>query len=759
MANLTQLELPDGVTYNLQDTISGYVATNATTTKDGLMSYSDKSKLNGVASNAEVNQNAFSIVSVKGSTISATAKTDTLSLSPGTNIVLITDAANKSLTISAPNLAELDSSGKIIASQLPSFVDDVLEYSSKSSFPSTGESGKIYVDLSTNITYRWSGTAYVEISPTLALGETSSTAYRGDRGSTAYSHATDSSKLSTATESGLYKVASTAQGHIASLTAVVKKDITDLGIPGSNTDTKVTSAANHYAPSTASGSDVTASASGASASWSIDVVKGITLNTDGKGHVTGMSVTSGKIPGNPNTDRYVNSASFADDTTASASSPVKMTLTRAGSDTATVTANIPKVSASSAGVAPKGASVSSQSQSTKFLREDGTWSAPSYTVNTDTKVTSVGNHYSPTADSSAQLSASASGATAAWSIDVVKGVQLQRDAKGHVTGVTVTSGKIPANPNTDTKVTSVSNHYAPAEDTSAVLSADASSTTAATWNSTSLVTGVDIKRDAKGHVVGISVDSIKMPANPNTNTTYTFANGTNGFTVTPSGGTAQTVTVTPSIANNITGSGTSGYIAKFNGTNTITNGPAFGSGTTTYLRNDGSWATPPDNDTKNTAGSTDTSSKIFLIGATSQAANPQTYSDNEVYVTSGVLQTKNTQATAVVAANTSNSGTAGGLSLYGTSPTDYGIAFRSTGNGGKHGYVQGDWAQYHYMAGADTRGWVFNAGASTGVASISRAGHMVLNGSLTVGGNSTNTSGVRQVYNATTQSLDFVFVA
>lgn len=77
-----------------------------------------------------------------------------------------------------------------------------------------------------------------------------------------------------------------------------------------------------------------------------------------------------------------------------------------------------------------------------------------------------------------------------------------------------------------------------------------------------------------------------------TNTTYTFANGTNGFTVTPSGGSAQTVTVTPSIANNVTGSGTSGYIAKFNGGNTITNGPALGSSTTTFLRNDGQWATP-----------------------------------------------------------------------------------------------------------------------------------------------------------------------
>ena len=91
----------------------------------------------------------------------------------------------------------------------------------------------------------------------------------------------------------------------------------------------------------------------------------------------------------------------------------------------------------------------------------------------------------------------------------------------------------------------------------------------------------------------------------------------------------------------VRGSGTSGYLTKFNGTNTVTNGPQLGSSTTTYLRNDGSWATPPD--TKNTAGSTDTSSKIFLIGATSQAANPQTYSDNEVYATSGVLTTKSVQ--------------------------------------------------------------------------------------------------------------------
>ena len=51
----------------------------------------------------------------------------------------------------------------------------------------------------------------------------------------------------------------------------------------------------------------------------------------------------------------------------------------------------------------------------------------------------------------------------------------------------------------------------------------------------------------------------------------------------------------------------------------------------------GSWVCGSLTDTKNTAGSTDTSSKIFLIGATSQAANPKTYSDNQVYTTNGQL--------------------------------------------------------------------------------------------------------------------------
>lgn len=82
----------------------------------------------------------------------------------------------------AGGVAPLGSDGLISSSFLPSYVDDVLEFASLSAFPSTGESGKIYIAVDTNLTYRWSGTQYVEVSKSLALGETESTAYAGNKG-------------------------------------------------------------------------------------------------------------------------------------------------------------------------------------------------------------------------------------------------------------------------------------------------------------------------------------------------------------------------------------------------------------------------------------------------------------------------------------------------------------------------------------------------------------------------------------------------
>lgn len=123
----------------------------------------------------------------------------------------------------ANGVAELDQNGLVLSSQLPSYVDDVLEYPSAQDFPATGESGKIYVAIDTNLTYRWTGSTYAEISPSLALGETSSTAYRGDRGAAAYAHAV--TNKGAAFSSDLYKITTNSEGHVTAATPATSADI------------------------------------------------------------------------------------------------------------------------------------------------------------------------------------------------------------------------------------------------------------------------------------------------------------------------------------------------------------------------------------------------------------------------------------------------------------------------------------------------------------------------------------------------------
>jgi hypothetical protein len=95
-------------------------------------------------------------------------------------------------TVGAPNgVASLDSDGLVPSSQLPSYVDEILEYDTADDFPATGDPAKIYLAEDTGDIYRWGGTEYVNMgsaSGGLALGETSTTAYRGDRGKAAYDH-------------------------------------------------------------------------------------------------------------------------------------------------------------------------------------------------------------------------------------------------------------------------------------------------------------------------------------------------------------------------------------------------------------------------------------------------------------------------------------------------------------------------------------------------------------------------------------------
>ena len=246
----------DGKTISATDTTYN----EATTSTAGLMSAADKTKLNSIDNNADVNiiekveLNGSILTPDENKAINIKVPTKTSDLTNNSNFVsdasyvhIDVDSAlsgsssnpveNQAIhtalagkldtTLKGANsgLAELDANGKVPTSQLPSFVDDVVEADNYDSLPVEGETGKIYVTLDTNKTYRWSGSAYVEISESLALGTTSSTAFRGDYGQTAYTQATDSGKLTTDTAAGMYKVGATAEGHISALTAITAADI------------------------------------------------------------------------------------------------------------------------------------------------------------------------------------------------------------------------------------------------------------------------------------------------------------------------------------------------------------------------------------------------------------------------------------------------------------------------------------------------------------------------------------------------------
>ena len=132
-------------------------------------------------------------------------------------------AASITQKLGTPNgIATLDSAGSIPSTQLPSYVDDVLEYENVAAFPATGETGKIYVETTGNTTYRWSGATYVKIT----AGEVSSVAgkkgivtlTKDDVGLSNVDNTNDLNKpLSTATQTALTALENKAKRGIINL--------------------------------------------------------------------------------------------------------------------------------------------------------------------------------------------------------------------------------------------------------------------------------------------------------------------------------------------------------------------------------------------------------------------------------------------------------------------------------------------------------------------------------------------------------------
>ena len=168
------------------------------------------------------------------------------------------------------------------------------------------------------------------------------------------------------------------------------------------------------------------------------------------------------------------------------------------------------------------------------------------------------------------------------------------------------------------------------------------------------------------------------------------------------------------------------------------------------------------------SGNANTASTANTATRANQDGNGNVIVDTYVTLSTNqtISSTKTFSAMPVASAGlcVGNSGTAGGLSLWNDKDIKhYGLALRTTADSGKHGYVQGDYATYNYMYAASasalpTRGWIFKDSVNDkGVASISGAGNAVFNGSITVGGNETNTLGCRQEFNEDLQCLEFIF--
>lgn len=380
----------------------------------------------------------------------------------------------------ANGVADLDENGHVPSSQLPSYVDDVLEYNGRDSFPVTGEAGKIYVDISEaggDKTYRWSGSTYTEISPTLALGTTSSTAFRGDHGNTAYTHAV--TNKGSAFESGLYKITTNGEGHVTAASPVIKSDITALGIPGQDTTyvfDQVYDPVSNKAATVKTVSDAIETLSGGAigdgatnktltslsqsngnVSATFDLIS-ITksqisdLETLGQAAVKDVDMTIGtestsqNLPTSQAVAAFVEGKGYVTTDNNTTYSLVQnpnngSDLTLVGSDGTTQQVLIPNTTYTFSDNSP--------TLNWNTRSAIGTVGGTELHVtlpanpNTDTSVTSASNHYTPVTDSESSLTANASGAAAAWGINVVQGLTLSTDGKGHVTNVSVQSGKVP----------------------------------------------------------------------------------------------------------------------------------------------------------------------------------------------------------------------------------------------------------------------------------------------------------------------------
>lgn len=410
-------------------------------------------------------------------------------------------------------LAELDSTGKVPAAQLPSYVDDVLEYSTKAQFPQTGETGKIYVAKDTNLTYRWTGTQYLEISQSLALGETPSTAYPGDKGK-----ANRDTLNSMPTKLTSYLTPTTSTGEL------VKINYKYAAKDGLN-----------YGPLQDDNIDIpSATTTNAGAMSAID-----------KGRLDDLYNEFGSIqnPGDKLDSLPNNLVTGLDATSRNATS---VTINYKQSD-------LSAASNSYANPITKSQTIPAATQSAAGVMT--ATDKQNLDVNIPNRITNLDNRVTTEVDRLEELIESSSSEI---TNDLNVEIQARKDGDNQLQ-TNINNLQSTMNTELAKKVGKVTVAGSGNAVTTASISGDTLTLTkGATYNNYVHPTGsapskasgfYKFSTDSTSHVASVTavtkadITALGIPAQ-NTNTTYTFANGSAGnFTVTPSGGSAQTVSV------------------------------------------------------------------------------------------------------------------------------------------------------------------------------------------------------------------------
>ena len=397
----------------------------------------------------------------------------------------------------ANGLAELDSNGKVPSSQLPSYVDDVIEgyyYNGKFYNESahtteiTGEGGKIYVDLATEKTYRYSGSTYAQVKGDIVVGTSTGTAADGgivnDHINDSVIHITAAertawnakgsyskpaggipkSDLSSDVQSSLDKADTALQEH-QDISGKADKSSTVSSVDYDTTNKKITQTINNVTTDVVTASTIVTDGGGIKSHQTIkqDGITGATINRFGV--CDSVASTSAKVAsittGTFNLEAGTQ-VSIKFSNTNSANSPTLNVNSKGaknifhngvqittGDNKALLTGvcdfvydgtqwhligNYIDVQAVSSVVGQTG--VVTTAQVASALETAG------YEL-TDTKVTSVDNHYTPTdGENLTTTQGSAAAATAGQSYDVVTGVTIAADAAGHITSVSTTRQKV-----------------------------------------------------------------------------------------------------------------------------------------------------------------------------------------------------------------------------------------------------------------------------------------------------------------------------